>query len=156
MSGREEETNELTRLTCLIDPTDEIEAVLGHFRDEDHLNDPVDVPAVNLVRSFLSLPTSFFSLRVLTHTFSRLLRFVHSQRFHIKWKNFSHLHNTEETYAFLQERKFKGFKRIDNYIKLIWARENEILTSGRATREDLEAFAIENERVKEVSRLVAL
>lgn len=76
------------------------------------------------------------------------------QRFHIKWKSFSHLHNTEETYAFLQERKFKGFKRIDNYIKQIWARENEILTSGRASREDLEAFAIENERVKEVSRAI--
>ncbi|KAG6378136.1 chromodomain-helicase DNA-binding protein [Boletus reticuloceps] len=36
-------------------------------------------------------------------------------RFHIKWKNFSHLHNTDETYEFL--KRFKGLKRVDNYIK---------------------------------------
>ena len=71
-------------------------------------------------------------------------------RFHVKWKGYSHLHNTEETYAFLQERRFKGLKRIDNYIKLVWQRENDILRNGLASREDLEAFAIERERVKEV------
>lgn len=36
-------------------PEDEIELVCGHFRDEDHLNDPEDLPHVNMV-SVCSLP----------------------------------------------------------------------------------------------------
>lgn len=73
------------------------------------------------------------------------------QRFHIKWKGFSHLHNTEETYEFLRKSSFKGFKRIDNYIKQVWQRERNIMQGAYTTREDLEAFAIEKERVREVS-----
>lgn len=75
----------------------------------------------------------------------------HMQRFHIKWKGFSHLHNTEETYEFLRKSSFKGFKRIDNYIKQVWQRERNIMQGAYTTREDLEAFAIEKERVREVS-----
>lgn len=37
------------------------------------------------------------------------------QRFHVKWKGYSHLHNTDEMYVFL--KNFKGIKRVDNYIR---------------------------------------
>lgn len=72
------------------------------------------------------------------------------QRFVIKWKGFSHLHNTEETYEYLRASKYKGFKRVDNYIKSVWTIQNRILTSPSTTREDLEAFNIEKERINEV------
>ncbi|KAI3482317.1 hypothetical protein L1887_55078 [Cichorium endivia] len=36
-------------------------------------------------------------------------------RFIVKWKGYSHLHDTHETYDFL--KRYRGFKRVDNYIK---------------------------------------
>lgn len=78
------------------------------------------------------------------------------QRFIIKWKGYSHLHNTEETYEFLRTSRFKGFKRVDNYIKSVWTIQNRILTSSATSREDLEAFNIEKERINEVRIAVAL
>ncbi|KAJ7287825.1 SNF2 family N-terminal domain-containing protein [Mycena rebaudengoi] len=80
-------------------------------------------------------------------------------RFHIKWKNFSHLHNTDETYDFL--RRFKGLKRVDNYIKAykLWKAR---VTAPGLTREDVEALHLDKEREKEeletfriVERIVA-
>ncbi|KAJ7647122.1 SNF2 family N-terminal domain-containing protein [Roridomyces roridus] len=67
-------------------------------------------------------------------------------RFHIKWKNFSHLHNTDETYEFL--RRFKGLKRVDNYIKAykLW---HARVTAPGISREDVEALQIDKEREKE-------
>ncbi|KIY74427.1 transcription regulator [Cylindrobasidium torrendii FP15055 ss-10] len=67
-------------------------------------------------------------------------------RFHIKWKNFSHLHNTDETYEFL--KRFKGVKRVDNYIKAykLWHAK---LTAPTTSREDQEAMLLTKEREKQ-------
>lgn len=96
---------------------DQIEGVLGHERDEAHLDDPEDVPTENM-------------------------------RFVIKWKGYSHLHDTHETYEFLQ--RFPGFKRVTNYIKSVWQPLHEIATNPEATREDLEALQIQRERQREL------
>ncbi|KAJ6625459.1 transcription regulator [Mycena sp. CBHHK59/15] len=80
-------------------------------------------------------------------------------RFHIKWKNFSHLHNTDETYDFL--RRFKGLKRVDNYIKAYKLWQARVTAHG-ISREDVEALHLDKEREKEeletyrtVERIVA-
>lgn len=39
------------------------------------------------------------------------------QQFLIKWKNWSHLHNTWETMETLQNQGVKGLKRVDNFLK---------------------------------------
>lgn len=74
------------------------------------------------------------------------------QRFHIKWKNFSHLHNTDETYEFL--KRYKGMKRVDNYIKNVWAVERAILADSDKSPEEHEAFQIEKERRAEALEAV--
>ncbi|TFK44392.1 SNF2 family N-terminal domain-containing protein [Crucibulum laeve] len=94
---------------------DEIEAVLGHSRDEGHESDPEDLWFENI-------------------------------RFHIKWKGFSHLHNTDETYEFL--KRFKGLKRVDNYIKAYKQWEARLKSPG-LSREDIEALHLDKEREKE-------
>ncbi|KAI6157570.1 SNF2 family N-terminal domain-containing protein [Pisolithus tinctorius] len=107
---------------------DEIEAVLGHCRDENREDDIEDLWYDNI-------------------------------RFHIKWKNFSHLHNTDETYEFL--KRFKGLKRVDNYIKAYKAYQARLGAPGLST-EDREALLLDKEREKEeletyktVERIVA-
>ena len=45
-----------------------------------------------------------------------------SQHFLIKWKGWSHLHNTWESKETLTTQNVKGMKKLDNYIK----RMNEI------------------------------
>ena len=35
----------------------------------------------------------------------------------IKWKNWSHIHNTWESEASLKEQKVNGLKKVENYIK---------------------------------------
>ncbi|KAJ7594285.1 SNF2 family N-terminal domain-containing protein [Mycena floridula] len=81
-------------------------------------------------------------------------------RFHIKWKNFSHLHNTDETYDFL--KTFKGFKRVDNYIRAykLWQAR---VSATNLSSEDREALYLDKEREKEdletfrtVERIVAI
>ncbi|KIO30341.1 hypothetical protein M407DRAFT_20608, partial [Tulasnella calospora MUT 4182] len=67
-----------------------------------------------------------------------------NMRFHIKWKNFSHLHNTDETYEFL--KRFKGVKRVDNYIKQVIGTEKMVFNNPSVTKEELETFNIERER----------
>jgi len=60
------------------------------------------------------------------------------------------LHNTDENYEFL--KRYKGLKRVDNYIRNIWAADNAFqmrLKEGRATLEEVEAYTIEKERMKE-------
>ncbi|KAF5321609.1 hypothetical protein D9619_002024 [Psilocybe cf. subviscida] len=112
---------------------DEIEAVIGHSREEGREEDPEDVWFENIASSHF--------------------------RFTIKWKNFSHLHNTDETYEFL--KRFKGLKRVDNYIKSykMWKAR---LESPGLSREDAEALHLDKEREKEeletfrnVERIVA-
>ncbi|KAF8894043.1 transcription regulator [Infundibulicybe gibba] len=80
-------------------------------------------------------------------------------RYHIKWKNFSHLHNTDEVYEFL--KRFKGLKRVDNYIKAYKLWQSRVNAPG-LSREDAEALHLDKEREKEeletyriVERIVA-
>ena len=63
------------------------------------LCDPDDNPMKNLVS-----PCAVCS--------SILLKSFPLQRFHIKWKNLSHLHNTDETHEFL--KRYMGTKHVDN------------------------------------------
>ncbi|KAH8107880.1 SNF2 family N-terminal domain-containing protein [Cristinia sonorae] len=67
-------------------------------------------------------------------------------RFHIKWKNFSHLHNTDEEYEFL--KRFKGLKRVDNYIKTYKFYQDR-LNDPSLSREDHEVLLLDKEREKE-------
>ncbi|KAI9442173.1 P-loop containing nucleoside triphosphate hydrolase protein [Lactarius indigo] len=94
---------------------DEIEAVLGHARDEGHEDDPEDLWYENL-------------------------------RFHIKWKGFSHLRNTDETYEFL--KRYKGLKRVDNYIKAFKTYQARLAASG-LTSEERETLLLDKEREKQ-------
>lgn len=78
----------------------------------------------------------------------------------VKWQNYSHLHNTWETYAFLAG--YKGAKRLENYIKQYVVLDNAIRRDPSTTREDIEAMDIEKERRREaldeyksVDRIVA-
>ena len=71
-----------------------------------------------------------------------------NMRFVIKWKGYSHLHDTHELYEFL--KRFPGFKRVTNYIKGIWQPLHDIATNPDATREDLEALQIQRERQREL------
>ncbi|CAO1622803.1 unnamed protein product [Sympodiomycopsis kandeliae] len=81
-------------------------------------------------------------------------------RFIIKWKGYSHLHNTSELWSFLKE--CKGSKRVENYIRNIWQPTQALLNDKHASREDVEAARIDEERVREtfegykvVERIVA-
>ncbi|EJD52396.1 transcription regulator [Auricularia subglabra TFB-10046 SS5] len=67
-------------------------------------------------------------------------------RFHIKWKNYSHLHNTDELYDFLKH--CRGFKRVENYINK-YKQWEAAYTSPHASLEDKEAMALERERMIE-------
>ncbi|WVQ77477.1 hypothetical protein IAR50_007163 [Cryptococcus sp. DSM 104548] len=103
------------------DPADEIDQVLYHWRDDAHLNDPKDIPQVNL-------------------------------RFHIKWKDYSHIHNTDETYAFL--KTYKGFKKVENYINKVWTIDQKFHdpnpdVSWKPSREEMEQYEIDKERIRE-------
>ncbi|CEL60902.1 chromodomain-helicase-DNA-binding protein 1 [Rhizoctonia solani AG-1 IB] len=73
-----------------------------------------------------------------------------NMRFHIKWKGFSHLHNTEEAYEFL--KRYKGLKRVDNYIRNVWARDNAFQvrrSAGELSPEEIEGYQLEKERLKD-------
>lgn len=69
-----------------------------------------------------------------------------AQRYHIKWKGFSHLHNTDENYEFL--KRYKGLKRIDNYIKS-YKMYQARLRDPNLNREDAEALLLDKEREKQ-------
>ncbi|WFD36563.1 DNA helicase [Malassezia cuniculi] len=71
-----------------------------------------------------------------------------NMRFVIKWKGYSHIHDTHELYDFL--KRFPGFKRVTNYIKSVWQPLHDISTNPHATREDLEALQIQIERQREL------
>jgi chromodomain-helicase-DNA-binding protein 1 len=113
---------------------DEIEAVLGHCRDEGREGDSEDLWFENVVRT----KGCFY----LNEAYIPLFQ----QRFHIKWKGFSHLHNTDETYEFL--KRFRGLKRVDNYIKA-YKQWKSRLDSPGLTREDVESLLLDKEREKE-------
>lgn len=71
-----------------------------------------------------------------------------NMRFVIKWKGYSHLHDTHELYDFL--KRFPGFKRVTNYIKSVWQPMHDIAMDPEATREDLETLQIQRERQREL------
>lgn len=64
--------------------------------------------------------------------------------FKIKWSDASHLHNTWETWTTLKE--FKGFRKVDNYIKQFIIMDLEIRNDPLTTKEDIEAMDIDLER----------
>ncbi|UZJ54627.1 hypothetical protein CBS101457_003947 [Exobasidium rhododendri] len=68
-------------------------------------------------------------------------------RFIIKWKGYSHLHDTHEFYDFL--KPFKGFKRVENYIKQVWTPQQAFLKDPSVSKEDVEAMEIEKERLRD-------
>lgn len=67
--------------------------------------------------------------------------------FKVKWTGLSHLHNTWESYLTLKE--FKGFRRVDNYIKQYILLDQEIRNDPMTTKEDIEAMDIERERKRD-------
>ncbi|TIC12910.1 Pentafunctional AroM protein [Wallemia mellicola] len=69
-------------------------------------------------------------------------------RFHIKWRGFSHHHNTDETYEFL--KRCKGIKRVDNYIKNIYNYQHDITVNRDHNKEDYEIVEMEKERLKDL------
>ncbi|KAL1413280.1 ATP-dependent DNA helicase Hrp3 [Vanrija albida] len=74
-------------------------------------------------------------------------------RFHIKWKEYSHIHNTDEMYSFL--KGYKGFKKVENYIQKVWQVEQAYHhpapdAKWKPSREDLEQYEIDRERVREL------
>ena len=68
------------------------------------------------------------------------------QRYHIKWKGFSHLHNTDENYEFL--KRFKGLKRVDNYIKA-YKFYSTRLEDPELSPEDKEMLLLDKERERQ-------
>lgn len=121
------------------EPADEIDQVMFHWRDENHKDDPKDIPQVNLV--------SGVGMLCLT------LLIIDLQRFHIKWKDYSHIHNTDETYAFL--KNYKGFKKVENYITKVWTIDQryhhpEPDAAWKPTQEEMEQYEIDKERIKEL------
>lgn len=67
--------------------------------------------------------------------------------FKIKWTDASHLHNTWERYQDL--KTFKGFRKLDNYIKQFIIYDQEIRNDSLTTKEDIEAMDIERERKRD-------
>jgi chromodomain-helicase-DNA-binding protein 1 len=134
------EEEEAAAQTYYVDPSvqvyeeDEIEAVLGHCRDEGREEDSEDLWFENVVRA-KDYPSP-----------GRGLYTPVAQRFHIKWKGFSHLHNTDETYEFL--KRFRGLKRVDNYIKAYKSWKSRVDSPG-LTREEVETLLLDKEREKE-------
>ncbi|KAG8853728.1 hypothetical protein FRB91_004430 [Serendipita sp. 411] len=70
--------------------------------------------------------------------------FQANMRFHIKWKGYSHLHNTDELYEFLKQ--YKGIKRVDNYIKAQLQMLKEV---DMGDLEEEESYKIYRERQRE-------
>ncbi|GAA6018197.1 hypothetical protein JCM10207_002864 [Rhodosporidiobolus poonsookiae] len=83
-----------------------------------------------------------------------------NMRFLIKWQGYSHIHDTWETYEHL--KRFKGVKRLENYIKTVFTFQHRMLNDPDVNREDLEAMHLEKERLadqlegyKQVERIIA-
>lgn len=81
-------------------------------------------------------------------------------RYLVKWQGYSYIHNTWETYDHLKQ--FRGFKRVENYIKGPWTQQYMLRHDPATSREDIEALEIERERqreqleaYKQVERIIA-
>lgn len=67
--------------------------------------------------------------------------------FKVKWTDASHLHNSWQPYLELKE--YKGFRKVDNYIKQFILLDQEIRNDAYTTKEDIEAMDIERERKRD-------
>jgi chromodomain-helicase-DNA-binding protein 1 len=67
-----------------------------------------------------------------------------NMEFYIKWKSWSHLHNTWETYDNLQG--LKGFKKLENYVKHYLAEQRALLESP----EDKETIDVKMEMARDI------
>jgi len=65
-------------------------------------------------------------------------------RFVIKWQGYSHLHNTEELWSYLQP--LPGAKKVQHYIQKFYLPEVELMQKAKEFPEDVEAFQIAKER----------
>ncbi len=81
-------------------------------------------------------------------------------RYLVKWQNYSHIHNTWETFEYL--KRFRGFRRVENYIKGVLEVQQRITNDPATSREDIEALQIDKERqmdqiegYKKVERIIA-
>lgn len=124
---------------------DSIDGVFGHKRDGEHGTSRLP---------FMDLSLNTRAAEDPDDEPKRNLRFL------VKWQSYSHIHNTWETFDHL--RKFKGFKRVENYIKGPFALQRAIRKSPKTSPEDIEALEIEKERqaellegYKQVERIVA-
>ncbi|KTW27006.1 hypothetical protein T552_02498 [Pneumocystis carinii B80] len=68
----------------------------------------------------------------------------HASEYLVKWKNHSHLHDSWETYDNL--KKFRGWKKVDNYIKQYIDLDKQIRENPTTSSEYIEAMDIESER----------
>lgn len=108
----------------------------------------------------LTVPTRFLRVSFLITEEDERDEPTRNLRYLVKWQNYSHIHNTWETYEYL--KRFKGFKRVENYIKSAWQLQQNVLNNPLTSREDLEALEIEKERqqdqlegYKQVERIIA-
>lgn len=72
----------------------------------------------------------------------------------IKWKGWSHIHNTWESEKSLKDQKVKGLKKLENFVK----REEELAAwKQHASPEDIEYFEcqleLQNELLKSYNRV---
>ncbi|CAK7896152.1 chromo domain-containing protein 1 [[Candida] anglica] len=67
--------------------------------------------------------------------------------FLIKWNDSSHLHNTWEDWKTL--KTYKGFRKVENYIKQFIILDKEVRMDPLTTKEDIEAMDIERERKRD-------
>lgn len=124
-----------------------VDQVLGIARDEAKRT------SLSLSLSLNSFIQTMFVCRVPNSTFLPVDEPEDGPKtnmvFTIKWKGYSHLHNTEESYMFVRDHCL-GIKKVDNFIKQTFEYEKAVLANPHSTSEDIEALAIEKERRKEL------
>ncbi|ORY08127.1 hypothetical protein K493DRAFT_250596 [Basidiobolus meristosporus CBS 931.73] len=69
--------------------------------------------------------------------------YIENLEFLIKWKKYSHLHNTWDKYEYL--KGFKGIKKLDNYIRNIVLEDQYMRMNPETSREELEQHDINME-----------
>ncbi|ORE20364.1 hypothetical protein BCV71DRAFT_254269 [Rhizopus microsporus] len=84
--------------------------------------------------------------RQIEGTESDPIQFETNVEYQIKWKNYSHLHNTWENYAYLAS--YKGFRKVENYINRI-KEELAYRNSSSTTKEEIEQKDIHLHRLRE-------
>ncbi|KAI8096334.1 SNF2 family N-terminal domain-containing protein [Halteromyces radiatus] len=70
-----------------------------------------------------------------------------NMEFRIKWKNWSHIHDTWDTPSYL--RSFKGYRKVENYIKTFVEEELYFRHHPETTKEEIEQQDINTERRRE-------